>query len=340
MPFVGDLFGAFLAMPMLHIFGRKVSLVISHVLFILPSVAVVIGLKETVESYLIILIHMALRFFLVVFAVYFAEISDRWLRGIFISSRYFLYDAGHILASHAFEKSTMGCMLVVLLQMMSMGFSVLIPESPYYLALTGQRDEAETQFNWLQGGVGDSDDVLNVMNRAETDAENAATGLPFGLKTFVWPLLVIFCMELGVMGSIPISYYVQTSIEHLHGYRPLIEFDDIVFGANRFVVREEFLFLTMKLLGVFLIAVLPRRVLYLGIVLISMICCTSYMYAGVNSTVIYQVVTAYKFIVVLGGEQLSHVCSTEVSTRKCKNCGKDQSQNLGLHSCSINNTTP
>lgn len=315
MPFIGDLIGVFMAMTLLHIFGRKASLMLGHILFIVPSVGVVAGLSPAVESYLVILIHMATRFFLITFAVYFAEVTDRWVRAPLISSRYFLYDTGHILATHAFDKSTMGCMLVVVLQLISLGISVLLPETPYYLALTGNRDDAEAQFDWLRGGVSDPDEVANMANRAETDAENAATGLPFGTKTFLMPLMVVCCMELGVLGSIPISYYVQTYIEHMYYYRPYIDYSALLFGANPFIVREELLMLTMKILGVFLIAVLPRRILYLGIVLISMICCTSYLYAGFNPQLIYQVVTAYKFIVFLGGEQLTHVTSAEVNTQ-------------------------
>lgn len=323
MPFVGDIIGAFMAMTLLHILGRRTSLLLGHILFIVPSVGVVAGLSPDREFYLIILIHMATRYFLVTFPVYFAEVTNHWVRGPLISSRYFLYDTGHILATHAFEKSTMGCLVVVVLQLVSLGISTLLPETPYYLALTGNRDDAEAQYDWLRGGGADPDERENMASRAEMDAEKAAGGMPIGVKTFLMPLMVICCMELGVFGSIPITYYVQTSIEHIHYYRPYVDFDDVVLGVNRFIVREEFIMLTMKLFGIFLVGVLPRRILYLSIALISMLCCTSYMYAGFNPQLIYQVVTAYKFIIFLGSEQLTHVSSAEVSTQRtfiCKTC--------------------
>lgn len=220
---VGEALGIFLAVPCLYFFGRKISLVISQLMFLLslsineyysdrlslPSTA---GLEE--DYFCLFAQHICMRIYVIVMVVYVTETSQPSWRALFIG----LFFTPFLLAiflGRCFLPAPSRLSAAIITQIFSVAMSMLAPETPYWLALKGEREAAEQMYTYLRGGLGDLNEFEAMVDTAAVDAEERGI-LNLAKPAFGVPLVKVFFMYVATDGVCQVMFAGhQGPIEYL-----------------------------------------------------------------------------------------------------------------------------
>lgn len=272
---IGEALGIFLAVPCLYFFGRKVSLVISQLMFLLslsineyysdrlnlPNTA---GLEE--DYFCLFAQHICMRIYVIVMVVYVTEASQPSWRALFVG----LFFTPFLLAiflGRCFLPAPSCLSAAIITQIFSVAMSMLAPETPYWLALKGEREAAEQMYTYLRAGLGDPSEFEAMVDTAAVDAEERGI-LNLATPAFCVPLVKVFFMYVATDGVCQVMFTghqgpveflrFNTSYEHTKWHFP-----EVSLYVHYIVPLVACLFYLPTCLYV------SRRILYLTTILAS-----------------------------------------------------------------------
>ncbi|KAK7603898.1 hypothetical protein V9T40_004171 [Parthenolecanium corni] len=280
-PFFGEIFGTIFAVPCLFLLGRKVSLVISQTLSLIVLGAheyyslslrlpdQLFGLKE--DFYCVVAEHACVRLTVFVMTVYVTEIAQPKFRAFFLGLFFVPFTISIFVGRNVFDIDHL-LNLAILIQLFAGGLALLAPETPYWLALTGRSVAAERSFNHLTAGLGEPDDLEELLDAAAADAE-ARSVLNLSTPEFRAPLLKIVFMHLATDGVCQV--FMSKNKEPFEFFRYDIYYDHLQYVTGllpQFIqgVLPQFVQYFFPVTGCVLFEVFNfrfgRRTLYIGCV--------------------------------------------------------------------------
>lgn len=290
------------------------SLIISTILFLAPLLIFMLDIDPYTDYLGVIIVHFAVRYQSVTLSVYVAEMADPTSRAFFLGQYFFTFASGLALVSYFPAASKFIFILTFVLGVGSLVLAIRSPETPYWLALTDQREDAEELFNWLRGGTADNMESFLMFNQAEEESIAKMNGIVSNVVTsnFFLPLTLIF-----------VTFLADDSICNLLGrvaidYVKFYQYDDTVYHDPYIgPVTLALIFKSMfPIIGcaIFLgfTFIFGRRVLYFGSELLSLSLFSSYALAPVDMTIPYMSTYSCLICTFVGGKQIPAILAPEV----------------------------
>ncbi|XP_014258170.1 facilitated trehalose transporter Tret1-like isoform X2 [Cimex lectularius] len=157
--------------------------------------------------------------------MYLVEISEPLVRGMFAGQLKVLWYVGTLYAYStgpylSYDNYAMVCSILSFLFLLFFSF---MPESPYYLFMTGRNVEAQKSLEWLRGGRTDFTlELKNIKHSVEKDMSRKATWKDlFATRkdVYVFFLVQVVCLVKMFNGlSAIVLYATQTFQEEFNGY--------------------------------------------------------------------------------------------------------------------------
>lgn len=315
MPIAGDLGGVLASSITLYLIGRKKSLIISTVLFLAPLLIFMLDIDPYTDYMGVIIMHFAVRYQSVTLCVYVTEIADPTSRAFFLGQYFLTFTFGYALVAYFPVASKFIFMLAFVLGVGSLVLAIRSPETPYWLALTDQREEAEELFNWLRGGTADNVESFLMFNRAEQESVTKMSGLGANLSStnFVLPLTLIFVIFLADISVCRLLGRVTIDLVNAYDYDDHFYYTPLVGKASLSLIFRTILPILGCVVFLPLTFVLGRRALYLGSELLSLSMFASYAFAQLDMRVPYTCTYACLLSTYVGGKQIPAVLAPEVS---------------------------
>lgn len=321
---VGEALGIFLAVPCLYFLGRKISLVISQLMFLialslneyysdrvsLPNTA---GLEE--DYFCLFAQHICMRIYVIVMLVYVTEASQPSWRALFVGL-FFTPFMLAIFLGRCFLPAPSRLSAAIITQIFSVAMSMLAPETPYWLALKGEREAAEQMYTYLRAGLGDPGEFEAMVDTAAVDAEERGI-LNVASAAFAVPLAKVFFMYVATDGVCQVMFTGhQGPVEYLRF--------NVSYEHTRWHFPEAALYVHYIVPLVACLFYLPtcmyvsRRILYLTTILFSYLIFLATLIAYVhyysNKGGNFAVLKFCYFISHIGGRPVLLLIPAEVST--------------------------
>lgn len=315
MPIAGDLGGVLASLFTLYYLGRKKSLIISAVLFLAPLLIFMLDIDPYTDYVGVIIVHFAVRYQYVTLSVYVAEMADPSSRAFFLGQYFFTFAGGLAVVSYFPVASKFIFILTFVLGVGSLVLAIRSPETPYWLALTDQREDAEDVFNWLRGGTADIAESFLMFNRAEEESIVKMEGIvsTVGRSNFLLPLTLIFMIFLAddsicnLLGKITVDYVNFYQYDDTFYYEPYLGTVTLAL-----IFRSMFPLIGCAIFLGFTF-IFGRRVLYFGSEVLSLSLFSSYALAPVDMTVPYMSTYSCLICTYVGGKQIPAILAPEVT---------------------------
>ncbi|MDW5562178.1 MAG: sugar porter family MFS transporter [Methanomassiliicoccus sp.] len=216
---IGAIVGAILGGYMADRFGRKISVIIGSVMFIVGTLIVVVSDGLTVFVPGRILIGMAIGLASFIVPMYISELAPRRIRGALVSFNQLFVTAG-ILISYAVNNyfSATGDWQAMFAVGLIPGVILLVgmafmPFSPRWLVYKGRNDQAKKVLQRVHG----TQDVQGEINQIEKEIKVETKGLKALLANFVrYPLIIGVGLAIfqQITGVNTIIYYAPTIFQY------------------------------------------------------------------------------------------------------------------------------
>lgn len=201
---MADLIGIFSSAILINNVGRKKSLVLTNLIFLVSVVIFITDPSVKVDFAGLVIYYVGRRFLFVSADVFVAEMAEPRYRALIIGIHFFGYDCGHgVVAAVLPERSRFPLVVALLIIIPSLVLSLLATETPYWLALQGEPDRAEQIYRSLRGSNADEAEFEEMLAAAEVDADRKMLGV--GPNVFTWeffaPWMLVIFMMLGVFNT-------------------------------------------------------------------------------------------------------------------------------------------
>lgn len=193
-----------------------------------------------------------------------------------------------------------------------------VSETPYWLALVGERDKAQELFARLRAGTEFKTEGEATLNLAELDAEDKQYGLLRLLADadFVEPLALILCMNLATESACQLVFAALNTPNEYFKYETLLR--DLSDQIPRAVVL--WVPIVATLLMPLVVRFVGRRYIYFGTLVISYGLLVGYMLSKNQENVRPWMEYSCFLALHLGGRQVALILPTEVSTTARQGC--------------------
>lgn len=317
---MADLVGIFTSAILINYVGRKKSLVLTNLIFLVSVVIFIADPNVKVDFAGLVIYYVGRRFLFVSADVFVAEMAEPKYRGLIIGIQFFGYDCGYGVVASLPEKSQFPLIVALLIIIPSLVLSLLATETPYWLALQGQPAEAEEIYRSLRGSNADEAEFEEMVAAAEVDADRKTLGL--GPNIFSWefftPWAVVIFMMLGFFNTC----FLNDELSYVH----------VAEGRYGFLQKEQFytnewLKLVIRCVtlsvgeAVFCLLVLKvrRRLLYLLTIFLHIIMLTNTYVAGYSESSSFFYMNALcPLFSELGGHTVTRLLPVEVSVSVLK----------------------
>lgn len=313
-PTMADLIGILTSAILINYVGRKKSLVLTNLIFLVSVIIFITDPNVKVDFAGLVMYYVGRRFLFVSADVFVAEMAEPRYRALIIGIHFFGYDCGHGIVAVLPENSKYPLVVALLIIIPSLVLSLLASETPYWLALQGQSAEAEEIYRNLRGNNADEAEFEEMLAAAEVDADRKMLGL--GPNVLNWeffaPWILIIFMMLGVFNTCFLNDELSNVL--------------VTEGKYSFLQKEEFytnkglkevIHYTCLALGEAMFCVLVikvrRRLLYLlTVALHIMMLTTTYMADQAESSSFFYMNTLCPLFTELGGHTVIRMLPVEV----------------------------
>lgn len=184
-----------------YMYGRKKVITVVIILYLVPLLISATDLGPFVDYLGSLTDQLGQHMIPIMYSIYTAEVVDANLRAFFFGLYFPATRIGAIISQLLPLPSKLAILCGLILIITALVLSVLAPETPYWLALVGRREEAERVVEWLKTGTGPATPAEStyVFERAEMDAERKYTEIvPIVLsRRFYIPVVLYLFAVLG-----------------------------------------------------------------------------------------------------------------------------------------------
>lgn len=261
--------------------------------------------------------HAASRALMVCVFVYVAEVASPKWRAFFISLYFLIYQVAYLLGDAFAGQPKIANFVCMATTTASLVLSFLVPESPYWLTLAGDRAAGQHSFQYLRPGAADAAEGRELLARADAGLAEKQRGLAANAcsSRFCWRLMIIsslyladnnvkFILNPGILSAIAAASDGPPESRQADFWRHFSSYDLMI---NVFPV-----------LGCLVYAVIcfffSRRMLYIVPIIMTFSLYLSYYTTTLDGRIaLYSVSFSYLFKYI-GGDQIPRIMAAEVST--------------------------
>lgn len=198
-PYVMAIGGICAATVATYVYGRKKVITVVIILYLVPLLISASDLGPFIDYLGSLTNQFGQNMIPIMYSIYTTEVVDAKLRAFFFGLYFPATRIGTIISQLLPLPSKLAILCGLILIITALVLSVLAPETPYWLALVGRREEAQRVVEWLKDGPASAAESTYVFERAEYDAERKYTELVPIIRSrrFYIPIVLYLFAVLG-----------------------------------------------------------------------------------------------------------------------------------------------
>lgn len=204
--------------------------------------------------------------------LYTAEVSQAWTRAFFIGIYQLAFYTGVTVARFLPDSTQMTIFLSIMLDAAALGLSASAPETPHYLVMTDQPDEAEELMQALWFDAGD-EEATALLDKAELYADEYSEGVfPIVMSSrFAVPLAICFFLSMANYHICDLFFKPTRYAADAYGYPYMDLLFTVVFpGIPLKKLMTDMFHIAGCFIYLFLCFLIKRRTLFLFSVFASL----------------------------------------------------------------------